>query len=320
MGWESLIGPIVGGLLGSQGNETKRTQQYTGDPRFDEYMYGAGGVLPAAARWYGQNQTGLNDQMLTGMNNQWAQLGASKPGFDQMQQTGMGLLGGPVAGNPFTQGYGGPTGGGSGGGGTTPPAPSQQSSSWTPAQFGTGSPQFTQPAMNPYTAPGASQTQAAASTTPDWLTQFMQGGYGAGGDQASPGPDLTPEGYASNVQSVNNALTQITDQFAVNAIPREIMGLLGMDDYLGQRQPTGPNGMTVNEMANRTSANRTAGETPEEKAAREGMALQASIEAMFGGYGGYGGSDGGFGGGFGFGGADGYGGADFGGAAGGWGT
>lgn len=107
----ALAGPIIGGLLGSNGNSQAQTTQNTVDPRFAEYMYGGNGVLPAAKDWYSKNKTGMNEQMATGMNNQWNQLGGSAQGFNQMQNLGMGLMGGGVAGNPFnggsagTQGY-----------------------------------------------------------------------------------------------------------------------------------------------------------------------------------------------------------------------
>jgi hypothetical protein len=98
--------PLIGGLLGSSGKQTTQTQQNTVDPRFAEYMYGQNGVLPSAQNWYSNNKTGLNSQMLTGMDNQWKQLGNSAQGFNQMQNLGMGLMGGGVASNPFTGGGG----------------------------------------------------------------------------------------------------------------------------------------------------------------------------------------------------------------------
>ncbi len=70
----------------------------------DPYVYGNGGVLPSASSWYQSNASGLNPQMLTGMNNQWSQLGASAPGYQHMQNLGLSLMGGGVAGNPFTGG------------------------------------------------------------------------------------------------------------------------------------------------------------------------------------------------------------------------
>lgn len=105
--------PASGGSGGQAKNEAARSVTSGGsssksyiDPRMENMLYGQGGVIPNAQNWYQQNQSGLNDKMITGMNNQWNQLGASKQGFDQMQNMGMGLMGGGVAGNPFTGGGG----------------------------------------------------------------------------------------------------------------------------------------------------------------------------------------------------------------------
>lgn len=100
----SIAGPLIGGLLGSGGNSQTSSMQDKIDPRMDPYIYGDGGILPAAAGWYNQNQSGLNPQMLTGLNNQWSQIGASKSGYDTMQNLGLSMMGGGVAGNPFSNG------------------------------------------------------------------------------------------------------------------------------------------------------------------------------------------------------------------------
>ncbi len=103
-GLSGLIGPVVGGLLGAEGNETSQTSQNKMDPRMDQYVYGANGVLPGMADWYSKNKSGTNDLMKQGQQAQLDQYTASKPGFDQMQSVGRGLLGGSVAGNPFAGG------------------------------------------------------------------------------------------------------------------------------------------------------------------------------------------------------------------------
>jgi hypothetical protein len=100
--WESLIGPVVGGLLGGQGSKESSTSQNSIDPRMAEYIYGGSGVLPMASEWYKKNSTGLNPQMVSGMNNQWDQLNKAAPGYSQMQNLGLSLMGAPIAGNPFT--------------------------------------------------------------------------------------------------------------------------------------------------------------------------------------------------------------------------
>ena len=104
-----VAGPLIGGLLGGNGSSQSQSTQQTLDPRMAEAVYGTGGVVPSAQAWYKANQGGLNSQMVTGMDNTWAQLGNSAQGFNQMQNLGMGLMGGGAAGNPFASGYQGGT-------------------------------------------------------------------------------------------------------------------------------------------------------------------------------------------------------------------
>ena len=68
----------------------------------ENILYGTGGIIPQATDWWNNNSSGTNEQMITGMNNTWNQLGASGQGYNQMQNLGMGLMGGGAAGNPFT--------------------------------------------------------------------------------------------------------------------------------------------------------------------------------------------------------------------------
>lgn len=166
-----ILGSAVGGLLGSEEktvgktNPTSQTTVSSGgsssqqriDPRMEQAIYGAGGIMPNAAAWYAKNQSGLNDQMVTGMNNQWNQLGASAQGFNQMQNLGMGLMGGGSAGNPYT-----------GGGGIAP-----QQMSYKPAEFGNAG-------ANPFTMPAASPSAAM-------LPSYGGGGYGGGGGGGESG-------------------------------------------------------------------------------------------------------------------------------------
>lgn len=99
----TVIGGLLGGSKGS-GGSSQQTQNKTIDPRMDPYVYGGNGVLANAQDWFNKNKSGLNDQMLQGLNSQWNQYNSTKPAFDQMQNIGMGLLGAGVAGNPFTSG------------------------------------------------------------------------------------------------------------------------------------------------------------------------------------------------------------------------
>lgn len=135
----SLAGPLIGGLLGGSGNKQESSSKQTIDPRMDPYIYGSGGSLPAAADWFAKNKSGMNAQMQQGLNNQSAQYAASKPGFDQMQNLGLGLMGGGVAGNPFSQGYSGGTNfapmGRSNTAGQNQPQAMQTTSAYQPAIF-----------------------------------------------------------------------------------------------------------------------------------------------------------------------------------------
>lgn len=176
LSWAIPLGTsLLGGLLGSEEktvgktNPTSQTttssnssgshrQDYL-DPRMEQAIYGAGGIMPNAAAWYAQNQSGLNDKMVTGMNNQWNQLGASTQGFNQMQNLGMGLMGGGTAGNPFT-----------GGGGIAP-----QQMSYKPANFNTGG------GESPFAMPAA---QAPAPS----MSAGGGGSGGGGGDFNSSDP------------------------------------------------------------------------------------------------------------------------------------
>lgn len=121
MTWVALgvaaIGAVGGAMSkpsGGGGSQQERPQIATSttsggsssqsyiDPRMENILYGAGGIIPSATDWWNENSSGTNEQMITGMNNQWNQLGASRQGFNQMQNLGMGLMGGGSAGNPFT--------------------------------------------------------------------------------------------------------------------------------------------------------------------------------------------------------------------------
>ena len=98
-----------GGGGGGATNETAKSvtsgsshsQSYI-DPRMENILYGTGGIIPQATDWWNNNSSGTNEQMITGMNNTWNQLGASGQGYNQMQNLGMQLMGGGAAGNPFT--------------------------------------------------------------------------------------------------------------------------------------------------------------------------------------------------------------------------
>jgi hypothetical protein len=153
----SLAGPVIGGLLGGSGSKSSQTQTNTIDPRLAEAIYGSNGSVPAAQDWFSKNKSGMNSQMQQGLNNQASQYAASKPGFDQMQNLGLGLMGGGVAGNPFSQGYSGGTNfapqGRTNMAGTNQPTAQQTTQAYTPAVFDNAP--ITQPAAQTNSTPQA---------------------------------------------------------------------------------------------------------------------------------------------------------------------
>ena len=185
--FESLIGPVVGGLLGGSGSDEKSTTQNSIDPRMAQYIYGANGVLPMADKWYSQNSSGMTPQMTTGMNNQWAQLNKAAPGYSQMQNLGLSLMGAPIAGNPFT--------------GSGQQAPQQGGRQGAPQTQGGP---FAMPTTQPYQAQQNSvkqQLEALGITDGNWggdVSQSANGGGGLGlfGNGATA--------YGSNIQGLMN--------------------------------------------------------------------------------------------------------------------
>jgi hypothetical protein len=154
----SLAGPVIGGLLGGSGSKSSQTQTNTIDPRLAEAIYGSNGSVPAAQDWFSKNKSGMNSQMQQGLTNQASQYAASKPGFDQMQNLGLGLMGGGVAGNPFSQGYSGGTNfapmGRSNTAGQNQPQAQQTTQAYTPAVFDSA------PVTAPSSTPAATQAPA----------------------------------------------------------------------------------------------------------------------------------------------------------------
>lgn len=103
-------GGIGGGIGGGMAGNSTQTQHI--DPRMAKYIYGdttQKGILDLSKGMYDKNPDGMNDQMRQGLNSQWNTLNdpALKQGYQQMANTGMGLMNIPIAGNPFTNGMGG---------------------------------------------------------------------------------------------------------------------------------------------------------------------------------------------------------------------
>ena len=128
-----LVGAAIGSQTGSGGalsglNSATTTAQNTIDPRLSQYLYGAGGntglMAQVAALQAQQSQNGgLNANQMQGIDMQKAAL--MSPGYthglDQMRNAGSGLLGGSMAGNPFTSGQ-------------QPPMPPAQGQPYQPMQ------------------------------------------------------------------------------------------------------------------------------------------------------------------------------------------
>ena len=153
-----LAGPVLGGLLGGGGSKSSQTQTNTIDPRLADAIYGANGSVPAAQDWFSKNKSGMNSQMQQGLNNQASQYAASKPGYDTMQNLGLGLMNSGVAGNPFSQGYSGGTNfapqGRTNMAGTNQPSAQQTTQAYTPAVFDSA------PVTAPSSTPAATQAPA----------------------------------------------------------------------------------------------------------------------------------------------------------------
>ena len=181
---ESLIGavaaPLIGGLLGGSSGGNTSTQSQKMDPRLDKYVYGGdgnSGLLSDAQGIYKKqlSQGGLNPLQTAGLEMQRQQLMSPQygQGYDAMRSLGMGLLGGGVAGNPFT-------------GGAT--ARSNTNMQYTPFRYNTDA--F--PAAYQQVAPQAVQSsQADTSDIQKIIDDYLEkNGYGKKDIMPNPVGDL----------------------------------------------------------------------------------------------------------------------------------
>ena len=107
----SVAGAAATSLLGGgSGGESTSTQSMKMDPRMDRFVYGdsgQGGLLGDAHNLYKQQmaQGGMNPMMQAGLESQRQFLTSPQysQGYNNLMNMGQGLLGGGVAGNPFTQ-------------------------------------------------------------------------------------------------------------------------------------------------------------------------------------------------------------------------
>lgn len=110
IGGGMLASSVVGGLLGSDsGGSSSQTKEL--DPRIAKYLFGADGatgLLGDASSLYGQQMKtgGLNDlqRQGLGMQTQYLMSPQYQQGYQQMYDAGSSLMGGGVAGNPYTSG------------------------------------------------------------------------------------------------------------------------------------------------------------------------------------------------------------------------
>jgi hypothetical protein len=107
--WMTLLGGLAGASEGGKSQTITSMQQV--DPRMAQYLYGSGygdkgSLLGAAQNWWQQNQSGMNANMQQGLDTLKSLYTSPSysQGYSQMRDVGRGLLGRPIAGNPFTQG------------------------------------------------------------------------------------------------------------------------------------------------------------------------------------------------------------------------
>lgn len=110
MSWAAVGSTVVGGLMGSMGNEESSSRRQEMDPQLRGLLYGTdpnrvGGLLGRVQQHFDANPTGMNQQQIDGMNQRWntATDPSIRAGFQNQRQTGNALMSLPIAGNPFTR-------------------------------------------------------------------------------------------------------------------------------------------------------------------------------------------------------------------------
>jgi hypothetical protein len=102
------LGAIAGGIDAARGSEDTTTQQSRLDPNMQRLLYGdngQGGLLNQANAFFQANR-GINPTAQQGLNMSKAFFTdpSYAQGYGQLRSQGLGLLGQPVAGNPFARG------------------------------------------------------------------------------------------------------------------------------------------------------------------------------------------------------------------------
>lgn len=110
----ALIGAgasIIGGLLGSKKGATDQTTSNTKsmDPTVRKWYFGEdgnGGLLGDLNKWYSENKSGLNPDMIAGLDHMRSvyQSPLATQGYERMGNAGFDLMGRGVASNPFVTG------------------------------------------------------------------------------------------------------------------------------------------------------------------------------------------------------------------------
>ncbi len=105
----AAVSTVGGAMLGGKGSSQSSTQQAELDPRMQGLLYGDSGKNGLLNEVYGQYQKqsqngGLNPLMTSGLEMQRQTLTdpSYTQGYASMRNLGLGLMGGGVAGNPFT--------------------------------------------------------------------------------------------------------------------------------------------------------------------------------------------------------------------------
>lgn len=265
----SLLGGILGGKESSKGQTT--TSQNTIDPRMVAPIYGGAnriGIEPAAYANYMANPSGLNPQMLEGLNRQYQVYSDpnTAQGYSNMQSLGSQLMGAPVAGNPFTSGRASL---GSGQGGQQ--SAFAQPTFSNPAQ---GTAQAFSPQMMAHPLAVGGGAGGSPATVGGGLlgSNTMQGGNGAGGLLGGNaggsssfgginGNGIPGEGGGWTAEDAINAA--LNNPGAVNAVAG---GLLGPAGGLFSRAVLGllgnmsaPNTGQINNFGSRNDARQNAG-------------------------------------------------------------
>lgn len=267
--WLSLGATVLGGLLGgSSGSSggTTTTSTNAADPRFNQYLYGTGGVLPSASNWYQNNSTGLNEQSLAGLNRQYSV--ANDPntaqGYTNMQSLGSALMGGAVAGNPFTDGrmsLGSTSGLGQNLGATQQPTMGAMSFNNPANAAGSSTAAFTQPTYQTQNAGAASNNLSML------LNQLNQSGVSGSYGGSGGGSESSYNGGSSSGSGIGGigALGGVDGGFSpsyygitdkqmgyMGSLLGSLTGLPGMGllasyggSSLNDRDPTNPSGLNA---------------------------------------------------------------------------